>query len=650
MGSVNFVNASLEELEIDLVAIKNSLLASLSSPSEELLVLLEKAENILIKFPQVSPTRSIARSVGGLMKALKTDEILKHPEKNIQFVVASCMNEITRITAPLAPYKDKILKVAFQLFLVLLEQFSCESTTRWYRQRRMIETMAKVKSCYLMMDVDSKVVAEMFQIFLNTISCDHPTNTFYYMKMVMCNVIQETDGNDLTFEHVKPLIDSVRMENQDISPISWELGRHVIESCATILQPHIREAVKKMEVNIDDYAEILGSLCRNKSSNGDNMMEKEVSPTVESGNNGVSNSDVVSEAEQEACVPESNKNVPDDENLSEAIKCCEKILQLKTNNVTTHSKAAEIVQSGMNTGYVRSKKGIRTSSFIKPEEGYEYRWQSYSSQKEKDDFGETSRSKKKESMENQQNEVEWSSTVRRTILQSKGKKRGSSALKGTGRKNIAGEGSVSGKKKDEILSDTSEEVEDESEKETMDEETSQEQKLESNVDKVVEHRSASKPTKTKKRKNLSQEKGKKPEKPVVEHGEELVNSRIQVWWPMDKVFYAGTVKGYYSATKKHMILYDDGETEILNLKKEKWELLSADQPQETQSSQKENEEEETGQQSPAKEPIKSQKWTAKRKAGSSTKRAASSPKRSKSESRGIVIHVIDDDEPENFSP
>ncbi|KAI9123829.1 hypothetical protein K1719_005129 [Acacia pycnantha] len=55
--------------------------------------------------------------------------------------------------------------------------------------------------------------------------------------------------------------------------------------------------------------------------------------------------------------------------------------------------------------------------------------------------------------------------------------------------------------------------------------------------------------------------------------EDLIGCRIKVWWPMDKAFYEGTVKSYDSQKGKHVILYDDGDVEVLRLEKERWELV-----------------------------------------------------------------------------
>lgn len=48
---------------------------------------------------------------------------------------------------------------------------------------------------------------------------------------------------------------------QDASPISWELGKKVFENCAAKLQSCLRGAVKTMNLEFDDFAEIVACIC-----------------------------------------------------------------------------------------------------------------------------------------------------------------------------------------------------------------------------------------------------------------------------------------------------------------------------------------------------------------------------------------------------
>ncbi|KAK9267394.1 hypothetical protein L1049_009819 [Liquidambar formosana] len=59
------------------------------------------------------------------------------------------------------------------------------------------------------------------------------------------------------------------------------------------------------------------------------------------------------------------------------------------------------------------------------------------------------------------------------------------------------------------------------------------------------------------------------------HPTDLIDCRIKVWWPMDKQFYEGLVQSYDPRKKKHVVLYDDGDVEVLHLEKERWELVGS---------------------------------------------------------------------------
>ncbi|CAI9106455.1 OLC1v1005614C1 [Oldenlandia corymbosa var. corymbosa] len=59
--------------------------------------------------------------------------------------------------------------------------------------------------------------------------------------------------------------------------------------------------------------------------------------------------------------------------------------------------------------------------------------------------------------------------------------------------------------------------------------------------------------------------------------EEIIDSRVLVWWPEDQQFYEGVVKTYDPIKKEHKVVYRDGDIEILKLETETW-LLSESRP------------------------------------------------------------------------
>ncbi|KAE8658226.1 transcription initiation factor TFIID subunit 5-like isoform X1 [Hibiscus syriacus] len=62
----------------------------------------------------------------------------------------------------------------------------------------------------------------------------------------------------------------------------------------------------------------------------------------------------------------------------------------------------------------------------------------------------------------------------------------------------------------------------------------------------------------------------------MEFGDYLIGLKVKVWWPKDRAFYEGVIYSFDAAKKKHKVHYDDGDTEILNLKREKWKIIEGE--------------------------------------------------------------------------
>ncbi|KAI4341663.1 hypothetical protein MLD38_026357 [Melastoma candidum] len=56
-------------------------------------------------------------------------------------------------------------------------------------------------------------------------------------------------------------------------------------------------------------------------------------------------------------------------------------------------------------------------------------------------------------------------------------------------------------------------------------------------------------------------------------GSEVSGKRVRVYWPLDEAWYEGCVKEYNEESGRHVVVYDDGEEEALELAKEKVEWV-----------------------------------------------------------------------------
>ena len=57
------------------------------------------------------------------------------------------------------------------------------------------------------------------------------------------------------------------------------------------------------------------------------------------------------------------------------------------------------------------------------------------------------------------------------------------------------------------------------------------------------------------------------------HGEEVVGLRCKIFWSDDKTWYKGVISQHDASNGKHLIEYEDGDTEWLDLCQERFELL-----------------------------------------------------------------------------
>ncbi|XXG58873.1 hypothetical protein AAC387_Pa04g1067 [Persea americana] len=278
--------ATDKELENQLMEAGNKLLNP-PNAVEELLPVLDQVENCLSRVEQ-SPSQSMLNALGPSMKALVAKELLGHSDTDVKVAVASCVSEITRITAPEAPYTDGLMKEIFQMIVAAFEKLYDMSSTSHLKRVSILETVAKVRSCVVMLDLEcDDLILEMFNHFLKAIRDDHPDNIFSSMETIMTLVLEESE--DISSDLLHCLLSSVKKENKDILPIARRLGERVIGNCAEKIKPYLMQEVKSLSIALDDYSKIVASTCQesmddaqeNENLNGSGQQSEEESKLSE---------------------------------------------------------------------------------------------------------------------------------------------------------------------------------------------------------------------------------------------------------------------------------------------------------------------------------------------------------------------------------
>ncbi|XP_038696010.1 titin homolog isoform X2 [Tripterygium wilfordii] len=256
-----------KELERQLFEAGNRL-ADPPSSVDELLALLDQVDKCLAKVEQ-SPGESMQKALAPSSPALVSDKLFQHPDVDVKVSVASCISEITRITAPEAPYDDEQMKEVFQLIVSSFENLSDKSSRSYEKRTSILETVAKVRSCVVMLDLEcDELIVEMFQHFLNSIRDHHPENVFSSMEIIMSLVIEESE--EISMELLSTMLASLR-NNEEVLPIARKLGEKVLESSSTKLKPYLIQAVKTLGISYNDYSKVVATICEEIS--GDDLKD-----------------------------------------------------------------------------------------------------------------------------------------------------------------------------------------------------------------------------------------------------------------------------------------------------------------------------------------------------------------------------------------
>ncbi|KAK8513530.1 hypothetical protein V6N13_002267 [Hibiscus sabdariffa] len=250
---------SEKELELQLMEAGNRLVEPPSSV-DELIPLLDQVESFLSRVEQ-SPSQSMQNALYPSLKALVAEHLFRHSDDDVKVAVAACISEITRITAPDAPYDDDQMREVFQLIVSSFENLSDKSSRSFIKRTSILETVAKVRSCVVMLDLEcDELIVEMFRHFLKAIRDYHPEAVFTSMVIIMSLVLEESE--DIPTELLSPILDSIKKENEKVPPVARRLAEKVLENCASKLQPYLTQAVESLGISYDDYSSVLASVCQ----------------------------------------------------------------------------------------------------------------------------------------------------------------------------------------------------------------------------------------------------------------------------------------------------------------------------------------------------------------------------------------------------
>lgn len=216
-----------------------SKLDPLPSTKDAILKLLKQAATCLSELDQSLPSTAL-ESMNPFLNAIIKPELLKHQDKDVKLLVATCICEITRITAPEAPYSDDVLKDVFHLIVGTFSGLSDTSGPSFGRRLVILETLAKYRSCVVMLDLEcDDLVNEMFSTFFAVARDDHPESVLSSMQTIMVVVLEESE--DVQDDLLSIILSALGRNRSDVTKAARRLAMNVIEHCIGKLETGIKQ-------------------------------------------------------------------------------------------------------------------------------------------------------------------------------------------------------------------------------------------------------------------------------------------------------------------------------------------------------------------------------------------------------------------------
>ncbi|XP_038893526.1 sister chromatid cohesion protein PDS5 homolog B isoform X2 [Benincasa hispida] len=232
-----------------------------------LIKLLKQAVGYLSELDQ-SPSASILESMQPFINAIIKPELLQHQDRDVKLLVATCICEITRITAPEAPYSDDVLKDIFHLIVGTFSGLNDTTGPSFGRRVVILETLAKYRSCVVMLDLDcDDLVNEMFSTFLAVAREDHPESVLSSMQTIMVVLLEESE--DIREELLFTLLSTLGRNKSNVSSAARKLAMNVIQNSAGKLEAAVKQFLvtsmsgeNKPPYNQIDYHEVIYDIYR----------------------------------------------------------------------------------------------------------------------------------------------------------------------------------------------------------------------------------------------------------------------------------------------------------------------------------------------------------------------------------------------------
>lgn len=186
---------------------------------------LDELNELLSKISQ-EEGKKLIWALKSAMLALIQPKFLEEPCEGVRLPVASCLNNIMKLTAPIAPYSNHVMRRIMRLIVENFQDLDSGAGSTFGKKLEILGSMATFETYVIMFDLEcDDLILQMFQCFFN-VRRHHPDTVIAHMQSILSSCMRD---HETICRELQTKLLSIWRREQLVSPAAYELAQGLVE-------------------------------------------------------------------------------------------------------------------------------------------------------------------------------------------------------------------------------------------------------------------------------------------------------------------------------------------------------------------------------------------------------------------------------------
>lgn len=226
-----------------------------------------EAIRTLAQLLQRSSQRSaeVKRATADVVKALGSNDLVKHKDKEVKLYVAICSFHVLRLHAPDTPFSDDTLTSVFHLFMLVMKNLGDMRSQYFQPTLDLLGMTAKIKCCLLMLDLDQAdgLLVDLCSTIFQCLTSQEIFDAIHEPALdVLGTLIDESDVIsqallDCILGSLAP--SSLGMDADDVADVAQVFAQKLLRRSRESLQPHVQKFLTQILDGVRTTTDLVGN-------------------------------------------------------------------------------------------------------------------------------------------------------------------------------------------------------------------------------------------------------------------------------------------------------------------------------------------------------------------------------------------------------